>query len=601
LNILKKIHLIIFGIFLFFPAGCEKLTYSPDKENIFDISKPHADLEINFGSGDDTLNVYGIIDLKYSINTKDKQFAQILVYIDSLLVGSTDNKSTCRIDTRNITPGLHSLKIELWVYSGSGSLADKTKSEFLISSKQRNIFIDKPLEIDSIYTHNGSLKMIWSEYQNADFKSYSVYKADLNYGDFVLQETITDRSQNFWFDKKFLSGTYRYKVEVSTSTYSIPGVEKTFSDIVTAYIYPPEKLNDTTVVIRWKPYKYYSNFTKYLLHSEIGPQREQIAAFLNYHDTSFTHSPGFGNNVSYYLTIEASSVRSNYASSMMGNKFTAFKDLKYFPSINSIYVNDLNLNSQLFDASSLTIKTKKNGTVYFSKSGNHAFTNSQYPSHGLMRVDPLTLTAAGNTFTMESILGYQSTFSGMAVLENGNCLFSGRSFNAPDQYGPFTFVYINTDPPGLIMKDSSHPFAGFGTISISESSDEGQYILYDNYLINAVNDKFTISGQVSENICFSQSGKEYVSTSYNSISIYSCRNNTLLKRYYTGTNLLSPVIDPATGYLGGQTNYNTYRIYDLKDGRLIKQIKLLFADRFYMANSILFSSYGYYLKLNFSQ
>lgn len=123
--------------------SCDDLVYSPGKEYYVNVPVPNTKMSINIDNAADTITVAGSMDLNYTVNTMGKKFSKVDVYIDSTLVGTSyDQRHYGYIYSRMYRTGPHKLFLQLWAYSGSGSLADKSKAEFLIFTRMWNININ---------------------------------------------------------------------------------------------------------------------------------------------------------------------------------------------------------------------------------------------------------------------------------------------------------------------------------------------------------------------------------------------------------------------------------------------------------------------------
>lgn len=139
----RRLLLFFFAItaaMLFY--SCDELVYSPVKENYVNVPVPNTQMSINIDNAADTITVAGSMDLTYSVNTMGKIFSKIDVYVDSTLVGTSyDQRHYGYIYSRNYKTGPHKLFLQLWAYSGSGSLADRARAEFIVYTRMWNLYI----------------------------------------------------------------------------------------------------------------------------------------------------------------------------------------------------------------------------------------------------------------------------------------------------------------------------------------------------------------------------------------------------------------------------------------------------------------------------
>lgn len=626
----KQFHLVIAVFFLaLLVISCNEITYSPEKENNAEINRqPKTDLNINLSSMTDTLFIYESADITYTIDTKGKEFSKVNFYIDSLFAGTTTDTRNFYLDVTKLKSGSHKLKFEVWVHSGTGSLNDRFGNEYVAYSKIFNIISDNglnkvPIKIDSVYFSDGSLRIAWQKYPYPDFEGYVIYCRAPGKDYFGAITSIDNRDQNFWLNDFYVGGYYEFRIDVATTSKSLSGKVKAFNDVL-PHLYKLEKMNNDKVLLKWNKSKYYKNFQDYIVYRKYrGREMDstKVAVIKNISDTTYTDDIYIGPDISYHIIVEGGNQSSQLRNLVQSNSdtlkttepFTSFDRLEYIPSLSSIYIKKNWTECLRLDAETFSIQARGKSDVNFSQNTVYAFSNNLYysgdPPHSFTRVDPLSLQPIGNTITTNSFMKYYSTNSIFVVLDNGLCLYAGDRYSKPTEYGPPAVILLNTDPVKVLMKDSAQSmvYIGDSPMSVSRLTDEGQYVIVGSSILNVKDNAFTRKSIERGKALFLSSGKEYFVISTSNISFFKCSDNTLVRNFPIENSLINPVIDPATGYLGGSywdPNKFVYRIYDLSEGKLIKEIKLVDTwntPALYMANSCLFLSSGCYLKLNFTK
>jgi hypothetical protein len=542
--------------------------------------------------------------------------------------GNSVNTSQYSFNSASYSDGNHKLRMEIWAYSGSGSLADRAQAEFLVSSREWTLFIDNrvftgQVSIDSCFCENGSLTVKWQKFPYYNFVSYNIYRAYVdtngNSTDFLFFASVNDRNIIKMKDSTYAGGGRKYKLVVSAGSKSYTSPEKYFNDQV-AGIYSVVPLDQNTVKIVCSRIKYYSNVSKFTLYRYYYDNKYfSVAEHSSPDDTVFYDTPGFGHT--FYYLLSFSGTASTYGASLsktffLGNAFPSFNDLIFNQQLNSYYLLTGYSGSERtdrLDASNLNFMATCPGTVMTSASGNLAYSNrlgasgDPYP-HSFAKVNPLTLQAEGTTVYTDKYVGYYSTNTSFVVSETGLIYYVGCRYKDPTLYGYGANILFDPNLPAMIGKDSTSDSYWSGLVQFSAKTAEGEYFippgsggLYDIQIRTL----YKIGALTSGPYCFSQSGKEYICTGNSAISIYKCSNMSLIKSFSLGNAemLYYPCIDPVTGYLGGYSKVDCkYKIFDLNNGNIVKEIQLpadyFLLGKYYCYNSTLFSDYGFYMNLS---
>ena len=626
----KRGTLVIFRLtsfLLLFTFNSCDLIYSPVSENFVNISPPNAKMSINLATAGDTVFVNGEVDIHYSVDTQGKTLSHLNVFIDSTLSAVTENPTSFTFHSSNYSDGLHKLSLEAWVNSGNGSLADRLNNEFLVSRRVWYVSIDNhsflnKFQIDSVYCDNGALTVKWPRYPYTNFVSYTLYKAvydaNGNLGGFNKYFTTGNKAVCTYTDTFYMGGPVKYYVAIKTDHELYASPEKLFNDSASS-ILSISKLDDDSVKIVISKVKYYRNIKKISISKayESGYSWTPIST-TSLNDTVFHDAPGFGIGLNYsiiYYGIYGQQAQSALKTYYQGTQIPYFDGMQYIPQTNSYYFF-YQTRTERWDASSMSFIAQGIGKILVSSLGSFAFANNYnrfwdpYP-HSVTRVDPLTLQKIGNTLITDYYTGYYSTDDKFAVSESGLLAYlSFRYDGGSDLQGPPATMIFDPDIPGVIAKDSTASYYNY-EFPISKLTDEGEYFIPSSsrYIYNLTGRTLKkISSTAPWPACFTPSGKEFVvPTTYPSgFAIYSCKNGSLIKSFTIPDDLSNLSVDPVSGYLGAYiSSIQKYRIYNLNNGKLVKEILLpyraTYYTYFYLYNSTLFSTRGYYLKLSLNK
>jgi hypothetical protein len=617
----KVLFSLVTFILLFSINSCD-LIYSPDSEHLVDVPTPTAKMSIDLTTGGDTVFVNGEVDFNFNINTDGKVFSHINVFVDSTLSGKTLSQSRFTFQSPTFQDGLHKLSIEVWVHSGNGSLADRLNSEYIINHREWYLYIDNhsflnKFTIDSIYSENGTLSIKWPQFPYNNFVSYTLYRerfdADGNSYGAIPISIIKEREICTAQDTTYGGGIVKYFLEIKTNNESYKSPEKLFQDDNISSIISITKLDMDSVKIVISKIKYYKNIKKfYLCRNYDNGDTYSPLSHTSLADTVFIDAPGFGLGFSYnilfwgdYGQIGQSALKS-YDN---GTHIPYFTGMQYITQTNSFYFYS-QYQTERWDALSMTSQAKGSGKILVSSAGSYAFesnynlTYDPYP-HTFTKVNPLTLQKDGNTIITDNYTGYYSANDKFSVSETGLLAYVSFRYNGGSYLqGPGAILLFDYNLPGVIAKDSTVKTINY-EVQFSKLTDEGEYFIPagSEYLFNINGRTLKKCGLISYgNACFTPSGKEYVVATYypRTISIYRCRDGSLIKSFPVAEELYSPMIDPVTGLFGAYAMADSkYKIYNLTSETLVKQILLHnYYSNFYLYNSTLFSSSGYYLKLS---
>ena len=184
-------------------------------------SPPYIEVELNFDT--DTLYICNNewIEFHYTKNGDQVNWARFIV----------DGEETSPNDEQHgglepywyfpgFTPGTHTLSLQLFTRSGTGSIADYSGAEGFLMQKDWVLKVVDDYEmgpsiVDTSF-QNGLLKLRWKEYKGLNFENYKVYKwVQPTALPDQLVATITDQHQTSVTDPNYHGENSIYYVQVN--------------------------------------------------------------------------------------------------------------------------------------------------------------------------------------------------------------------------------------------------------------------------------------------------------------------------------------------------------------------------------------------------
>jgi hypothetical protein len=219
--ILQKIMRFIypFLISLFF-SSC---VLQKEEENFNNVSKElHPGNKSNIVYSYDNDYVYS--PLKDSVWLTNQTYFELVngdyygfeVSVDGMIVVPFQQGNKFSLSASKFSKGIHSLQIKQRVKSGTGSLADKVRAEYVeyISNHVISTTVSTytPI-ITNVSYFNGSAKISWNAYTRGDFQSYQIRKfVEGVISDTYQKYTITDPRQTSLLDTTYVGGNVYYQM-----------------------------------------------------------------------------------------------------------------------------------------------------------------------------------------------------------------------------------------------------------------------------------------------------------------------------------------------------------------------------------------------------
>lgn len=297
-----KYLLLLLAFFLF--NTCE---YEPrkvyEREVNENVSPPEISVvELNLEY--DTIFCYAQKEIHFSFTSSNQEIMAVRFTIDNeeQFVVDSDH-GIYNLDYRIFTNGIHSLTLEVYTGSGSGSIAEKLGLEGFLFSKSWVIVIDQNYSFNVKSTVNdGLLKLFWNRYRGYDFSEYVVYRET----GWNVRTEISRGKANYFIDSSYVGEKARYDVEVSygdsqTLQWGFLELEK---DLPKLHLAESET---NEYVISWDKTKYYGAVDTFnlLLSTNYGGSYSKIKAIQDPEDTLHVlTTSSFGSRIDLILRIK---------------------------------------------------------------------------------------------------------------------------------------------------------------------------------------------------------------------------------------------------------------------------------------------------------
>ncbi len=579
--------LLLFGLWAFF--SCNILDYQPDSKNFHHVEKPKP-ITIYFGvrASSDTLRFWDRIDINYVINSEpSRPILKIDAYVDDeyvpTYISQVNSRQTLIISMNKITNGLHFLKLIIYLKSQTGSLADNLDMEAYVITKEYPFYFDDrgfsgKISIQTTFNENHLPVIEWTKYPYDNFQKCTIFRT---YNDTQIDTiaVIKNRHQHVFIDSSYFGGKVSYYVSIlardhvyksSTSTIGEPQ-----SDLLRF-----ENTDDGAIKVSWPQVPTQKNFQAYKLtfgpmrfNHELLSSREITISDIEqctFIDTQAT----FGLPVSYSLNVQINNREYPLATQhfFKGHQTDRILRVAYVPSRGDFCLFQSNgLRSYTSFLSDTTFTQKIFRLINFSPDGQWAFRISR---KGIIyRVNPLKTEEVLESAQIRNLWGNVPIIKNLMVSNQG-----WLAFFDSDSYNNMVYDF----PHKRKLFDSA--CTGYGRIL--RISSNGEYLLFENKTIYKVrgNTLLTKLHSIPDvmHFVFAEDPAQYILTMNRQIAIYQIEDKALIKAFPIERDLYRPSIDLYGHFLGGFTRGDqSFRIYNLENGQLVKEIKVTFDENFW--------------------
>lgn len=460
--------------------GC---VFNPDDDNNFNVVNQDiviSPFQINLSLADDTVNVFGPMTYQFSITNLDPNLQYYVNFeIDDRSFLFQQLSGSFSYDPPLMT-GFQTLKMQVVIRSGTGSLADRLESEFIVFERSWVLWIDTNppdvLNFTTIRPDKGSLKLEWPKYSRLNFKNYRINKiSGTNYTSFM----INDPDSSFFYDKAYVGGEVSYQLLVEAKNNSSSGDSfVSYRDEIPVMIKTEMgSLPEPSLKIFFSSSRYPANVDHYEVYenSDSSTPGTLIFTTTNPKDTLFTIKPIFGKVRYIYITTVAKR-NSQYTESVVsprneyvyGEKINNFETILFAPDKDRFYT--INFNTISLHA--------------FTISGNDAKGTLVIPEYTVLQVSPAQDKLIGlrsnkiffwdaislsliDERDLSSLLLEGQYFIGFGLTTDNKLLLSKTT----DNNGNGNLVVYDLTAQ-VILKE----YTGFGQSRYIELSDDGNYV-----------------------------------------------------------------------------------------------------------------------------
>ncbi|WP_157637704.1 hypothetical protein [Flexithrix dorotheae] len=200
--------------------SCE---YELEKEFFNEVQKPEAfkEFDLSLIPDQDTIKLFVPTSLKYDVNTSGYEMIQGYIIFNGNKHDLYYTNGSFHISPEKLNPGTYNFKIEIFVRSGTGSVADYAGGEGYLIEKEWIILIDgrssPKLDIFTSITEDGYMKVSWEKNEQINFDSYELL---INY---TSKKIFSHPDSTFYIDSSFYGGTRTYIISSKVSNSNREG------------------------------------------------------------------------------------------------------------------------------------------------------------------------------------------------------------------------------------------------------------------------------------------------------------------------------------------------------------------------------------------
>lgn len=210
--------LLLFLSFFLTLYSCEYELPGVYEPKVVKVIEPPEIQIVQLDLAEDTLFLYESKSVSFKFKSNDVQkIVGVAFYLDDNLFFAVNNDNGFfNLNYGQLSEGIHKLKVQLFVQSGSGSIADKFGSEGFILNSNKEWILKVDRFADHTYNNqiqtsnsNGYLKLSWPNANTSLFKEFHIYKNDI----LVKKTTI-----NEYIDSSYSVESAYYTTKLLTKT-----------------------------------------------------------------------------------------------------------------------------------------------------------------------------------------------------------------------------------------------------------------------------------------------------------------------------------------------------------------------------------------------
>ena len=600
---MRKFLLVSASLALVLCLSCD---YDPDGENFVNLPLPDStDISIDLANLEgDTLYIYDHTEVFYKALAGIKEIKYIRGTIGDQHITAGGNNGSFMIYTYQIPDGFHSMELELIVFSGTGSLADRRDEPTFRILKTYVVAVDTsvpdPVAITSIDLKDGTLELAWYKYDKFNFEKYYLtkyvrYPLDQGYGVHWIKE-IKNRSTTSLRDSTYIGGGIMYTLSVVAgprqSTWDQKYYEHPFKLLLEW-----EWADKSNIKFTWRKTPFFKNFSSYNLHFSVGSDPRTFA-INDVNDTTLTIDAQMTFAETKYINVVAYPHRVDtyhpdyiYANDYFYQGISFPTRYENYITYNAVLDKYFALEGggspsrliRIDGTSNQGEDTIPSSSEYFAVSDNGQYL---YTSKGKMltRLDPLNFSVS-QTFDLSTLLPPNSWQDRRITISNSNLLaISTGSRSYVLDMNTFTIVQEWLDGTG----DSR--------VSISPG---GGYLIKRGLIYAWNGSQFVESGGTYDPNFIIQylfkNDEKLILTRAGTIDVIDLASGAL------DTQITSPAseisYDPVSDLLGGYDSNGKYYLHSLSSAVPIKSFDV--KGSLVLCNDQLIAGHGYAIPLSF--
>lgn len=269
--------------------------FNSDEEYFVELKKPDPasvggslrSINLEDYKPGDTIDIFGRTNFFLSVSGDHGQIESGTVYLDGVTVADL-NGTSFSLGLFGLESGISTMKLDVIMRSGSGSLADVVGSEKIAASFKWTLRIDvspPPPPEPTIDVVDGFLTIHWAAYSRPNFNNYVIKRKlpDGSLQTFNIENIETDK----WRDETYVGGTSsptEYTVAIVAETGTATSTVLSRADPVQLdFSFDP---SDSTFTLNWTPTEFHGAFKQYRI--ALGNVDGVIAAVTNASESTYT-------------------------------------------------------------------------------------------------------------------------------------------------------------------------------------------------------------------------------------------------------------------------------------------------------------------------
>jgi hypothetical protein len=343
-----QVILILFLIFPFFISCVFEPSGVFERKVKEDVIPPNISV-VDLNLEEDLIYLYTNKDINFNFSSDNQAIVSVTFLIDNKEVSTTDaNSGSFTLYISTLSEGEHTLTIEVFTKSGTGSIAENVGAEGFMFSKSWTIIVDFSHNNSLVKSiENGLLKLSWAKYKNSDFEEYIIYR----FLDYNIEE-YARTSDEYFIDNHYIGEGGHYSISVKTKNQDILywcslNLEKEYPNLN----FSADENNVYTVT--WSQILYYNAIGQFELFESIGYANydyRSVKITDDFNDNQHTITDAkFGNHYDFILAFQPKSAPSGwplkicniYLSEKIGfrfnNQYQSVSDIKQVGSNEFVY------------------------------------------------------------------------------------------------------------------------------------------------------------------------------------------------------------------------------------------------------------------------